>query len=76
MLITCNINRSGRWARLIYGLAMILLAMALGWFWAWPAGTIWRWLVCGVALASGGLGVFEAWSGWCVVRAMGIKTPM
>ena len=37
------------------------------------------WLLTGiglVCLAGGVFQIYEAWSGWCVMRAMGFKTPM
>jgi uncharacterized membrane protein YecN with MAPEG domain len=73
----CNIDARGRLARLISGIvvsiiAMIVLALAaMGTLAAW-----WWWLVGALLLASGGFQIFEARSGWCIMRAMGFKTPM
>ena len=34
-------------------------------------------LIVAIALlGSGAFMTFEGWSGWCVVRAMGFKTPL
>jgi len=73
----CNIDAKGKAVRLIWGLVMLLAGVAVaalalagvvqGWYW---------WAGVAVLVLSGGLGVFEARAGWCVVRAMGIKTPM
>lgn len=72
----CNIDAKGKVLRLIYGLILLVLAgllaglillevVAGGWGWAGV-----------VALALfGGFAVFEARAGWCVMRAMGFKTP-
>ena len=72
----CNIDAKGKLARLIWGLAMLAAAIVLaglilidivggGWIWAGVA-----------ALAFlGAFGVYEARAGWCIVRAMGFKTP-
>jgi hypothetical protein len=39
-------------------------------------GAWWMWLVAGFAAAGGVFQVYEGWAGWCVVRAMGIRTPL
>jgi hypothetical protein len=76
MPLTCNIDSRGKLARLIYGLLMIVLGLVLIFLWAWPQGEIWKWIVSIAWLGGGVFAVFEARAGWCVVRAMGIKTPM
>lgn len=72
----CNIDAKGKAVRLIYGLAMLaaaavvavlLLIGVIGAAWVWA-------VVAGLALM-GGFGVYEARKSWCVVRAMGFKTP-
>jgi hypothetical protein len=73
MPLTCNIDARGKLARLIWGVVMILLALAAA-FWAWRVGGTWRWVVTVVLLGMGAFSVFEARAGWCVVRAMGFKT--
>ena len=72
----CNIDARGKALRLKIGLlhlfaALVLALLCLTGFLA--AGGWWL-LVLGVA-AAGAFVVFEARSGWCVVRAMGFKTP-
>ncbi|MFN9369132.1 MAG: hypothetical protein ACK6CT_10280 [Planctomycetia bacterium] len=72
----CNIDRGGRLLRTSLGVgtvvAGILLVAAnrLGWLpgWSLPAGI--------AALLGGGFMIFEGLNGWCVVRAMGFKTPI
>jgi hypothetical protein len=76
MPLPCNIDSRGKAARLIYGILMIALGIALIMFWAWPQGQIWKWAVAIGYVAGGGFAVFEARAGWCVVRAMGFKMPM
>jgi hypothetical protein len=44
--------------------------------WALPAGSALSWIVTVLVLAGGAFAVFEAWAGWCVVRAMGFKTRL
>lgn len=76
MPLTCNINSRGRLARLIYGIGLIALGIVLAAVWAWPQGQVWMWAVSIGCVLGGAFAVFEARAGWCVIRAMGIKTPM
>lgn len=72
----CNIDAKGKAVRLITGLLTLAAAGVLAvlipalelWFGLWFA-------VAGGAIG-GALAVFEGWAGWCVVRAMGFKTPL
>jgi len=36
----------------------------------------WLWMVGVLLVAIGVFQVFEGWAGWCVLRAMGIKTRL
>ncbi len=72
----CNIDARGRAARLragivTAGLGVLLLGFGLaGIGGGWPLGA-------GIGLlATGGFAIFEARAGWCVVRAMGFRTPV
>jgi len=76
MPLSCNIDSRGKAARLLYGALMIALGLALVVFWAMPDGAVWKWVVAVACVLAGAMSVFEAWAGWCVVRAMGFKTPM
>lgn len=72
----CNIDAKGKSIRLMGGflnlfIAAVLAALVL-------AGVLtqaWWWFVVGGVALGGAFMVFEARSGWCVVRAMGFKTP-
>ena len=72
----CNIDARGKVLRLQIGLlhlgaAAVLAVLCL-------AGVLqagWWWFVVAGAAAGGAFTVFEARAGWCVVRAMGFKTP-
>ena len=75
MALTCNIDARGKVVRLIYGMVMLLIGAALIW-WAWGTVSWVRWGLAGVCVIGGAFGIFEARAGWCVVRAMGIKTRM
>ena len=76
MPLTCNIDARGKRARLIYGLVLIVIGLVLLFTLALPYNSLWPWVITGVCLLSGAFAVFEARAGWCVMRAMGFKTPM
>jgi len=73
----CNIDSNGKSLRLISGLIstligtilliIILTGFLVGWGW---------WLAAILILAMGLFQIYEGWAGWCVVRAMGFKTPI
>lgn len=76
MPLRCNINSRGKLARLIYGIILVAIGIALIVFWALAGGGIIAWIISVACLLSGAFAIFEARAGWCVVRAMGFKTPM
>jgi hypothetical protein len=76
MPLTCNIDSRGKFARLIYGLLMLAVGFVLVFSWAWPQGEIWKWVVSIACITGGAFAMFEARAGWCIVRALGFKTPM
>ena len=77
MAVECNIDAKGEAARLAGGIAsvgagaLLLGVVASGAI----SGSFW-WLASVGALAGGAFAIFEARAGWCVVRALGIKTPL
>jgi uncharacterized membrane protein HdeD (DUF308 family) len=76
MALTCNIDRKGRLARLISGILLLILGIVLAFAWALPNASWLAWMIVAVTIAGGLFQIFEAWKGWCVMRAMGFKTPM
>lgn len=63
-----NIGRAGRIARAVYGLVLVVGGVA---------ACIWWNLWAGLALAGGGaFALYEAFRGWCLMRACGIKTRL
>jgi hypothetical protein len=76
MALTCNIDAKGKAVRLIHGIALCAIGLGLGYWWALGIGSVLRWGVVGVCIIGGGFAIFEARAGWCVMRAMGFKTPM
>ena len=76
MALTCNIDAKGKAVRLIYGLVLIIAGLALAYWWARGSDSVVRWSVVIFCILGGAFALFEARAGWCVVRAMGIKTPL
>ena len=64
-----NIDRRGRIARLIFGLA--LLIAAFGCLLAHYA-----WWLCALLATFGIFAIYEAFRGWCLMRACGVKTKL
>jgi hypothetical protein len=74
MALTCNIDARGKRARLISGLLQLAAAVGVAGLWGWPTGSRLAWILASVLGIGGAFTVFEARAGWCVLRAMGIKT--
>ena len=73
----CNIDQKGRLARLYTGIAAIVFGIALAlltYLSVIPA--VLGWLAVAGSIFGGAFAIFEARKGWCVVRAVGIKTPL
>lgn len=76
MAMQCNIDAKGKSIRLLLGLAHLLVAVVLaGLLLAGVLTPTWWWFVVTGLGLGGSFMVFEARSSWCVVRAMGFKTP-
>ena len=73
--VQCNIDSKGKLIRLVSGVAYACVALALL-VMAVVAFTdqVWMWVLGVVLLIAGVFQVFEAWTGWCVLRAMGFRT--
>jgi len=72
----CNIDKRGRTLRTTMGIVTdavgtgVVAAAIFGWLPSWA-------LYAGIAAMLGGaFMIFEGVNGWCVVRAMGFKTPI
>jgi hypothetical protein len=76
MPLTCNIDAKGKAVRLVYGIVLILIGLALAYWWARGSGSYVRWSVTTLCVLGGAFAVFEARAGWCLMRAMGFKTMM
>jgi hypothetical protein len=62
-----NIDRRGRIARAVWGVALIIAGLLLA--------SNRRW-ACFALVAAGVFALYEAVRGWCLMRACGIKTKL
>jgi len=73
----CNIDQRGRLVRVVVGaivdgigiLLVVLAAVGI------LSGS-WPWVVGIAAMIGGAFTLFEGLRGWCVLRAMGMRTPI
>ncbi len=77
MPITCNIDQRGRTLRILAGALLegpgwILLVLR---YIDLISGD-WPWFVGGALVIGGTFMLIEGAIGWCVVRAMGLQTPV
>ena len=73
----CNIDQKGRLARLYTGIIAIVVGIAIAlltYLSIVPAAL--GWFAVAGSIFGGAFAIFEARKGWCVVRAIGIKTPL
>ena len=73
----CNIDRKGRLARLYTGIIAIAFGIAIAlltYLNVLPASL--GWLAVAGSVFGGAFAIFEARKGWCIARAIGIKTPL
>ena len=75
MPLQCNIDAKGKRMRLVYGAAFLVTGLLVMVIWAIPAGKVLVWAISGLLMIGGGFAIFEARAGWCIVRAMGFRTP-
>ncbi len=74
MPFACNIDRRGKRLRAAAGAVTLLLAIGyIVWRWPMSGG---EWLLAVLLLVISLFQLFEAWKGWCAIRAMGFRTPM
>jgi hypothetical protein len=76
MPLQCNIDAKGKLVRLIYGVALVLFGLLLLILWTLPTGGWFAWALTILLFLSGVFAIFESRAGWCVIRAMGFKTPI
>lgn len=72
----CNIDQRGRVARIITGAVANAIGTVLIAAWLLEFLPVWAlWAGIG-SIAGGTFSIFEGLKGWCIIRAMGFKTPM
>jgi hypothetical protein len=76
MKLACNIDARGRAVRRTGGFAVLVVGLALLGVWAVPTGGVCAWMGSCTLVLIGAFCVFEAWTGWCALRAMGVKTRL
>jgi len=76
MPLQCNIDAKGKAIRMTYGIVFVVVGIALIFLWAQPTGGWFAWTVTLLMLFGGAFAIFESRAGWCVIRAMGFKTPV
>lgn len=76
MRLAKNIDGRGRLIRGASGAAFLAIATIVLLRGFKIGGQTGRWSIIAVAGAAGAFQVFEALTGWCVVRALGFRTPV
>jgi hypothetical protein len=74
MSLTCNIDSRGKAARLRIGIGGLVVGAVMLLAWAVPTGEPLAWVVTLSVLVGAAFAIFEARTGWCALRAMGIHT--
>jgi len=74
MGLACNIDSVGKAYRFRMGLLLMAVAAAVALAWALPFASRTGWILAGMVALGGGISLFEARAGWCVVRALGFRT--
>jgi len=73
----CNIDARGKAARMAGGLATLAGAAGFAALLALDVVSVpFGWYAVSAAVAGGAFAIYEARAGWCVIRAMGFKTPL
>ena len=73
----CNIGEKGKAVRLKLGLQALALALVFSvLILTGVLESAYWWYVTGGIAFGGAFAIFEARAGWCIVRAMGFKTPL
>ena len=73
----CNLDARGKATRLVSGSLGVLFGIILALMFhldmiSWSLIPY----ISAASIFGGGFAIFEGWSGWCVIRAIGIRTPL
>ena len=73
----CNIDARGKAVRLFGGILSLLIGITIGVLYGMEILNSSYWYTISIFMIIGGcFGIFEGKSGWCVARAIGIRTPI
>ncbi len=77
MVFECNIDARGKAVRLKLGIVGVVTGLVLAstfYIAGFDFGIIW---LIPLGIVGGGVfSIFESWTGWCIVRALGFRTPI
>ena len=76
MVLECNIDARGKAVRLRLGLMGVLSSLGLAASCLLISAPNLAWIVPAGAFIGGAFAIFEGRTGWCVVRALGFRTPI
>ena len=76
MAFECNIDARGKAVRLRLGLMGVFSSLGLAAALLLISAPDLAWIVPAGAFIGGAFAIFEGRTGWCVVRALGFRTPI
>ena len=76
MAFQCNIDAQGKAVRLRLGIMGVLSSLGLAAACLLISAPDLAWAVPAGAFVGGAFAIFEGRTGWCVVRALGFRTPI
>ena len=76
MAFQCNIDAQGKAVRLRLGIMGVLSSVGLAAACLLISAPDLAWVVPAGAFVGGAFAIFEGRTGWCVVRALGFRTPI
>ena len=76
MAFQCNIDAQGKAVRLRLGIMGVLSSIGLAAACLIISAPDLAWVVPAGAFVGGAFAIFEGRTGWCVVRALGFRTPI
>ena len=76
MAFQCNIEAQGKAVRLRLGIMGVLSSLGLAAACLLISAPDLAWVVPAGAFVGGAFAIFEGRTGWCVVRALGFRTPI
>ena len=76
MAFQCNIDAHGKAVRLRLGIMGVLSSLGLAAACLLISAPDLAWVIPAGAFVGGAFAIFEGRTGWCVVRALGFRTPI